>query len=317
MKQPLVILSGPTAVGKTKLSIALAKKIGGEIISADSMQVYKYMDVGTAKITKEEMSGVRHHLIDCLTPDREFNVTVFQSMAKEAIASILANGHIPIVVGGTGFYIQALLKGVEFDSEEESDGYREQLEAIAASGNGPGILHDKLLSIDPESADAIPSGNVKRVIRALEFYHIHGYPISEHNKANAARVPEYNYAYFVLTKDRAELYADIDRRVDLMMDAGLLNEVKRIVELGYGNCSVSMQGLGYKQILAHLRGECTTEEAVYRIKLETRHFAKRQLTWFRRENDVIWFDKSKQSEEEILSDMLNILEDKGIVRAVS
>ncbi|MBO4695755.1 MAG: tRNA (adenosine(37)-N6)-dimethylallyltransferase MiaA [Lachnospiraceae bacterium] len=317
MKQPLVILSGPTAVGKTKLSIALAKRIGGEIISADSMQVYKYMDIGTAKIMPEEMNGVKHYLIDCLTPDQEFNVTVFQRMAREAIEQILRNGHIPIVVGGTGFYIQALLKGVEFDSEEESDGYRKQLEDTAAMPDGAAILHDMLKSCDPDSAEAIPSGNVKRVIRALEFYHIHGYTISEHNKANAARVPDYNYAYFVLTRDRADLYADIERRVDLMMEAGLLDEVKRIVELGYGKCAVSMQGLGYKQILAHLRGECTLEEAVYRIKLETRHFAKRQMTWFRRENDVILLDKSKQSEEEILKDMLTVLEDKGIVTGVS
>ncbi|MBO4324128.1 MAG: tRNA (adenosine(37)-N6)-dimethylallyltransferase MiaA [Lachnospiraceae bacterium] len=317
MKKPLVILSGPTSVGKTSLSIRLAKRIGGEIISADSMQVYQFMDIGTAKIRPEEMQGVPHHLIDCLTPDREFNVTVFKQMAEEAIEKILSNGHIPIVVGGTGFYIQALLKGVEFDSEEESDGYRDELSAIAETENGPAKLHAELTKIDPESAAAIPAGNVKRVIRALEFHHIHGYPISEHNKANSARVPDYNYAYFVLTRDRAELYAGIEKRVDIMMEEGLLDEVRNIVDLGYGDCHVAMQGLGYKQLLSFFRGECTLPEAVDRIKLETRHFAKRQLTWFRREKDVIRFDKSKQSDDEILSDMLTILEDKEIVTGIS
>ncbi len=317
MKKPLVILSGPTAVGKTSLSIRLAKRIGGEIISADSMQVYKYMDIGTAKIRPEEMNGVPHHLIDCLTPDEEFNVTVFKRMAEEAIGKTLANGHIPIVVGGTGFYIQALLKGVEFDAEEESDGFREALSETASTDGGPAKLHKMLSEIDPESSASIPAGNVKRVIRALEFHHMHGYPISEHNKINAAREPEYNYAYFVLTRDRAELYDGIERRVDIMMEEGLEKEVQNLIDLGFGQCHVAMQGLGYKQLLSNFRGECTLEEAVERIKLETRHFAKRQLTWFRREKDVSWFDKSKQSDDEILSDMLTILEEKAIVRGIS
>lgn len=313
MKKPLVIISGPTSAGKTKLSIKLASAIGGEIISADSMQVYRHMNIGTAKITPEEMQGIPHYLIDCLNPDEEFNVSVFKELAGAALQNIYRNNHIPIIVGGTGFYIQALLKDVSFEEEDRSDGFREQLEEIAKTEEGIGHLYEQLIECDADSAAAIPKQNVKRVIRALEFYHYHGYCISEHNRQEAARESEYNYVYFVLEKDRDELYEGIEKRVDLMMEQGLLQEIDKLEQLGYSDCTVAMQGLGYKQLLSYKRGECTLEEAVARIKLETRHFAKRQLTWFRRENDVIYFNKSVESENDIADSMLRILKERNII----
>ena len=313
LKQPLIIISGPTSAGKTALSLKLAKTVGGEIISADSMQVYRHMDIGTAKIKPSEMQGVPHYLIDCLNPDEEFNVSVFRTLAEQAIETIRNNGHIPIVVGGTGFYIQALLKGVTFDEEDRTDGFRLLLEKLSEEPDGEDRLYEMLRKVDPKSCEIIPKQNVKRVIRALEFEHYHDMPISLHNAQNADREPQYNYAYFVLTNDREELYDGIERRVDRMMHEGLLKEVQNLVKLGYSDCTVAMQGLGYKQLLSYLRGECTLEEAVYKIKLETRHFAKRQLTWFRREKDIIMFNKSTMPEEEILRQMLSILKEKAIV----
>lgn len=313
MKKPLVILSGPTSAGKTKLSIKLASAIGGEIISADSMQVYRHMNIGTAKITPEEMQGIPHYLIDCLNPDEEFNVSVFKELAGAALQNIYRNNHIPIIVGGTGFYIQTLLKDVSFEEEDRSDGFREQLEELAKTEEGIAHLYERLKECDADSAAGIPKQNVKRVIRALEFYHYHGYCISEHNRQEAARESEYNYVYFVLEKDRDELYEGIEKRVDLMMEQGLLQEIDKLEQLGYSDCTVAMQGLGYKQLLSYKRGECTLEEAVARIKLETRHFAKRQLTWFRRENDVIYFNKSVESENDIADSMLRILKERNII----
>lgn len=315
MKQPLVILSGPTAAGKTKLSIALAHAIGGEIISADSMQVYRHMDIGTAKIKPSETEGVPHYLIDCLNPDEEFNVAVFCEMADEAAKQILGRCHIPILVGGTGFYIQAFLRGVTFEKEDHSDGYREELERTALMPDGPARLHKKLSETDPASALAIPVGNVKRVIRALTFEHYHGFPISEHNLSEMQKEPRFRFAYFVLEKDRAELYRGIEERVDGMMREGLLEEVKKLCSMRYANAAVAMQGLGYKQLLMALNGSISVEEAVDRIKTETRHFAKRQMTWFRREKDCIHFNKSNMTEEEILSEMLRILKEKDIYHA--
>lgn len=312
MYPPLIILSGPTSVGKTRLSLRLAKATGGEIISADSMQVYRGMDIGTAKITKEEMGDMPHHLIDCLDPKEPFNVSLFKDLAEKAITDIRSRNRIPIVVGGTGFYIQALLKDITF-SEEEEDGYRLQLEQKGLSEEGAAELFVELKRIDPDSAAAIPRQNLKRVIRALTFHHYHGYPISEHNRIEKEKEPKYNFAYFVLTTDRDTLYDNINRRVDQMMADGLLKEVETLKESGLIKTDVSMQGLGYKQLLAYLDGEITLPEAVTRIKTETRHFAKRQLTWFRREKDCIFFDKSKQSEDEILADMIRILKERRII----
>lgn len=289
-KRKLLILTGPTAVGKTSLSIDLAKSIGGEIISADSMQVYKYMDIGSAKIMPEEMEGIPHHLIDVLDPRQEFNVFRFQEMAKEAIEKIYCRGHVPIVVGGTGFYIQALLYDIDFAKQEDHAALRQRLEETAREKGGE-FLHDWLKKVDPASAAAIHPNNRKRIIRALEFYELNGAPISQHNREQRQKEAAYCHRYFVLNEDRETLYQKIDRRVEKMMEKGLLDEVKKLKEMGYERSLVSMQGLGYKEILAYLDGECTLEEAVFSIKRDTRHFAKRQLTWFRRERDVIWIAK--------------------------
>lgn len=313
MGEPLIILTGPTAVGKTKLSIALAKAVGGEIISADSMQVYKYMDIGSAKIRPEEMQGIRHYLVDVLEPAEEFHVVRFQQMAKEAMAGIRSRGHIPILVGGTGFYIQAIVNDIDF-TENEASPYREELERLAAEKGGA-YLHEELQRIDPESAAAIHENNIKRVIRALEFYRMTGKKISEHNEEQRKRTSPYNFACFVLNDDRAKLYARIERRIDKMLEEGLLEEVARLKEMGCKRGMVSMQGLGYKEILAYLDGECTLEEAVTILKRDTRHFAKRQLTWFKREREVIWLNKEDYAydEDKILASMLKILREKGII----
>lgn len=311
--KPLVILAGPTAVGKTELSIRLAKRINGAIISTDSMQVYKYMDIGSAKIMPDEMEGVKHYLIDELDPSDEFNIVRFQQMAKDALKEIYANGQIPIVAGGTGFYIQALLYDIDFTHQDSDEAFRKEMADYAAE-YGAEALHEKLKEIDPVSYKTIHANNTKRVIRALEYYRMTGQPISAHNEQEHQKVSPYNFAYFVLTDDRKHLYDRIDYRVDLMMKKGLVDEVKNLYDMGYHKDMVSMQGLGYKELLSYLDGECSLEEAVYIIKRETRHFAKRQLTWFRRERDVIWLDKSayQYNDQRILTDMCRMLQEKGI-----
>ena len=314
MKQPLIILAGPTAVGKTDLSVKLAKKINGSIISADSMQVYKYMDIGSAKIVTEEMQGIPHYLIDELMPEEEFNIVLFQKLAKQYMQEIYAQGRIPILAGGTGFYIQSVLYDIDFSKEDTSAEIRNELEAFAKH-EGNLALHNWLLSVDPVSANAIHPNNVKRVIRALEFYQLNGYAISEHNKEERQKKSPYNFAYFVLNDERSRLYERIEQRVDKMLECGLLDEVKKLKAMGYHKDMVSMQGLGYKELLAYLDGEITYDEAVYILKRDTRHFAKRQLTWFRREDDVIWLNKDEYSyqEDRILEKMITILKDKKIL----
>lgn len=311
MKRPLIILTGPTAVGKTKASIGLAKAVGGEIISADSMQVYKYMNIGSAKIRPEEMQGIKHYLVDVLEPDEEFHVVRFQEMAKKAMEEIYAKGKIPIVVGGTGFYIQALLYDIDFTESNEDNAYRKELEKLAEE-KGAEYLHEELRKVDEKAAQDIHANNVKRVIRALEFYRQTGQKISEHNEKERAKESPYNFCYFVLTDDRKTLYDRIDVRIDKMMEEGLLEEVKHLKEKGYTRDMVSMQGLGYKEMLDCLNGACTPEEAVYILKRDTRHFAKRQLTWFRRERDVIWIDKQDYAhdEEKILEAMLEKMKER-------
>ncbi len=289
-KKNLIVLTGPTAVGKTDLSIKLAKLVDGEIISADSIQVYKHLDIGSAKITPEEMDGVRHHLIDVLDPKEGFNIATFKDMADKAIADIYSRGKLPIITGGTGFYIQSVLYDINF-TENEDDGYRAKLEALG-NEKGSEYLHNMLKDIDPSSADAIHANNVKRVIRALEFYHQTGQLISDHNATESAKESPYNFAYFVLNCNRQLLYERIDKRVDIMVNNGLVDEVRYLRdELGLTKDLVSMQGLGYKEILSYLNGEFSLDEAIYILKRDTRHFAKRQLTWFKREKDVIWVDK--------------------------
>ncbi len=313
-KKPMVILTGPTAVGKTALSIRLAKEINGAVISADSMQVYRHMDIGSAKIRPEEMQGVKHYLIDILEPEEEFHVVRFVEEAKAALEEIYRNGQIPIIAGGTGFYIQALLYDINFDGQDCDADYRRELEQIAEE-KGTEYLHRMLEEVDAESAKAIHANNTKRVIRALEFYHVSGKKISEHNETEHQKESPYNFAYFVLTDERERLYKRIEARVDAMMEEGLLDEVRLLKERGATKEMVSMQGLGYKEILAYLDGEISLERAVYLIKRDTRHFAKRQLTWFRRERDVIWFDKEQYAyqEDAILADMLTILKEKAIL----
>ena len=313
-KRPLIILTGPTAVGKTAASIGLAKAVGGEIISADSMQVYRQMDIGSAKITKDEMQGIPHYLVDVLDPEEAFNVVRFQELAKEAMEEIFRNGHIPIVVGGTGFYIQALLYDIDFTENDSDLSFREELEKKAGE-EGAESLHALLEKADPQAAAQIHPHNVKRVIRALEFNRKTGQKISEHNEKERQKESPYNFAYFVLTDDRKALYERIDRRVDKMMEQGLLEEVRRLKDRGLPRDSVSMQGLGYKELFAYLEGEYPLEEAVRIIKRDTRHFAKRQLTWFRRERDVVWIDRQEtgQDEQKILDSMLSVLREKQIV----
>ncbi len=288
-KKPLLILTGPTAVGKTSLSIALAKRLDGEIISADSMQVYRHMDIGSAKVTTEEMQGVRHHLIDVLDPQEPFNVTRFQSMAREAMEEIHGRGHLPVVVGGTGFYIQALVYDIDFKENEESTVIREELERLGKEKGGE-YLHGILEEIDPESAAAIHANNRRRVIRAIEYYRMTGQRISEHNREEREKESPYQFFYYVLNCSRDLLYKRIDKRVDQMMEQGLVEEVRRLKTMGCRRGMVSMQGLGYKEILDYLDGRCGLEEAVRIIKRDTRHFAKRQITWFKREKDVRWLE---------------------------
>lgn len=311
-KKPLVILTGPTAVGKTALSIKLAKAINGEMISADSMQVYKYMDIGTAKIEPSEMEGITHHLIDVLEPTEDFNVFTFQTMAKQALDEIYAKDKIPIIVGGTGFYIQALLYDISFE-ETEVSAYRAKLTADYEK-YGAHALHERLKDIDPVSYKEIHENNVKRVIRALEFYHDTGYPISQHNMEQREKESPYNFEYFVLNDDRAVLYERIEKRIDIMMEQGLVEEVQKLLDYGCKPEMVSMQGLGYKEIVPYLVGECSLEDAIYILKRDTRHFAKRQLTWFRREKVVTWVDKTEfESEDKMLAFMLQQLKNKDII----
>ena len=286
-KRPLIVLTGPTAVGKTALSIRLAKALDGEIISADSMQVYRGMDIGSAKVTKKEMDGVRHHLIDVLEPEEDFNVAAFQRMAKEALEEIYSRGKLPIVAGGTGFYIQALLYDIDFRDDTGEGPIRKELEKLAVE-KGAEYLHSLLQQADPQSADQIHPNNIKRVVRALEYFRQTGEPFSLHNQRERERCSPYHFLYYVICSDRKNLYERIDRRVDAMMADGLVGEVQALKKRGGKRGMTSMQGLGYKEILDYLDGTCSLEEAVYVLKRDTRHFAKRQITWFRREREVRW-----------------------------
>ncbi len=311
--KPLIILTGPTSVGKTSLSIALAQAIGGEIISADSMQVYKHMDIGTAKITHDERKGIPHYLIDELEPEEEFNVVLFQQLAKKQMEQIYARNKIPILVGGTGFYIQAVLYDIDFTENDSDQSYRKELELLLQE-KGPEHLHELLQQIDPAGAEAIHPNNSKRVIRALEFARLTGDKISEHNREQMSKTSPYHFCYFVLNRDRAELYKTIDHRVDKMLADGLLEEVITLSKKGYTRELVSMQGIGYKELLAYLDGECSLEEAVTILKRDTRHFAKRQLTWFKREKEVLWMNKEEYPDEQaLLAQMLTILREKEII----
>ncbi len=291
-KKPLVIIAGPTATGKTNYSIEFAKRHKGSVISADSMQVYRGMDIGSAKITKEEMQDIPHYLVDIMDPKEDFNVAVFCEKAKEAIEDICAKGRLPILVGGTGFYIRALLYGADFSYGNENQKYRDELTEYARV-HGEAALFEKLKKVDAASAGAIHPNNIKRVIRALEFYHETGMKISDHNEMMHQKESDYDFTYFVLTDDRSKIYEGIDRRVDMMFEAGLYDEVKALYDMGLRRGMTSMQGIGYKEVLDAIEGVTTLDEAKEIIKRDTRHFAKRQLTWFKRESDVVWVDKSE------------------------
>jgi len=306
MKKPLIIIGGPTACGKTSTAIHLAKKIGGEIISADSMQVYKYMDIGTAKPSKEEMDGIPHYLIDELYPDEEFNVVVFQQKAKKHMNEIWERGNIPILVGGTGFYINALVYNTDFTEMENDFSFRNEMYQLAEE-KGAEVVYEKLKAVDPVYAAFIHANNVKKVCRALEYYHLTGNRFSDHNKEQKQKVSPYQVAFLVLNMDRKKLYERIDLRVELMMKAGLLEEVKGLLEKGYTPDLVSMQGIGYKELIPHLKGDISLEDAVENLKKNTRHFAKRQITWFKGQTEGLWLDLSVAEEDTVMEDMLDYL----------
>lgn len=315
-KKPVIILTGPTAVGKTAASIQLAKAVNGEIISADSMQIYKYMDVGTAKITPEEMEGIPHYLVDEITPVTPFHVYEFKKMAEEAMKKIWAKGKIPIIAGGTGFYIQALLYDVDFCEEEnEERSYRHELEQLAAQ-KGSEYLHAKLQEVDAVSAENIHPNNVKRVIRALEYFHETGTPISAHNSEQRQKDSPYNFLYVVLTMERKKLYERINQRVEIMFENGLLKEAEHLInEYGCTSDMVSMQAIGYKELFPYFEGLISKEEALEQIQKDTRHFAKRQLTWFRRERDVTFIDKDKFTDEDlIVEEIVRLAKEREIIK---
>lgn len=302
----LIVLTGPTAVGKTSLSIALAKAVDGEIISADSMQVYKYMNIGTAKITEEEKCGIPHFLIDELEPDEEFNVTIFKNKVMGYIEDIKSRGKVPIIVGGTGFYIQSVIYDINFNEYGDDSNVRKKYEAMAET-LGKSELHKKLALVDREYADSVSYNNVKKVVRALTFFEMTGEKLSEHNKRERERSSPFDFAYFVLTMDRKKLYERIDKRVDLMFDMGLVEEVKALMAKGYDKSLVSMQGIGYKEVIDYLNGKTSLEECIDIIKRDTRHFAKRQLTWFKREKVVTYIDKDEfGTEDKCLKEMLRV-----------
>lgn len=312
-KKKLVVLTGPTAVGKTELSIELAKRINGEIISCDSIQVYKGFDIGSAKITPEEMNGVPHHLIDILEPTEPFSIADFKEYALRAMDDIYSRGHIPILTGGTGFYIQSVVNDISFE-ETEDDGYRQKLE-ILLQEKGIDYLYEMLKEVDPVSCESIHKNNTKRVIRALEFNHQTGKKISEHNETERAKTSPYNFAYFVLDCDRDALYKRIEKRIDIMVEQGVVDEVKNLIDTYHLTSDhTSMQGIGYKEFIPYLKGEQSLEETLEILKRDTRHFAKRQLTWFRREREVIWVNKDKLIDTNHQLDfIINILKEKRIL----
>ena len=303
-KNKLIILAGPTASGKTSVSIDLAKRLGGEIISADSMQVYKYMDVGTAKISVEEMQGVKHHLIDVLDPKEDFNIVKFQNMVKCSIEEIVKNGHIPILVGGTGFYIQSIIYDIDFNNEDDNSSVRKKLEEEYDTF-GADFMYEKLKKIDSVSAQTIHKNNKKRIIRAIEYFLINNEPISSHNEVQREKKSPYDYRFFVLNPPRDILYGRINKRVDIMVENGLVDEVKKLREMGLSTANISMQGIGYKEIIEYLDGEVSLETAIENIKQNTRHMAKRQVTWFKREKGVIYVDPfSFESNDKIVDYMI-------------
>ena len=298
MKEKVLVIAGPTAVGKTDLSIKLAKELNGEIISTDSMQIYKYMDIGSAKITKEEMCGVPHHMIDVVDPSTPFSVADYKEMAQKCIDDIISRGKLPILTGGTGLYINALTCNMNFTEAENDLKYRSELEELAEN-HGNEYIHNMLKDIDPISYKEIHYNNRKRVIRALEVYKLTKKPFSSFNAGEEFYNGPYDVSYYVLNMGREKLYNRINLRVDIMMEKGLLEECIKLKEMGYNSSVQSMQGIGYKEIFYYLENKISLNEAVEMIKQGSRNYAKRQLTWFRRDPRAIILDKDIFSEDEI------------------
>lgn len=307
MKEKLVVILGPTGVGKTALSLGLAKALNGEIISCDSMQIYKYMDIGSDKILSHQQEGIRHHMLDLVYPDEDFTVSDYKNISEEIISNLNSENKLPLLVGGTGLYINSLVYKLNFTKVEANQELRDELEEEAKE-MGNEYVHSKLKKVDPESAERIHPNDLKRVIRALEIYKESGKTMAEYNKN--FRQPNLKYDLYMvgLTMDRTKLYERINKRVDLMIEDGLLNEVSSLLEKGYTQDMVSMQGIGYKELIEYLEGNISLEESVELIKQKSRNYAKRQLTWFRRDERINWYNKDnfesdKDLEKIILKDI--------------
>ena len=301
-KKPLLILSGPTAVGKTAVSVELAKILQGECISADSIQVYRGLDIASGKIKKEEMQGVPHHLLDILNPEEEYDASIFQRMAREKAVEIYARGHLPILVGGTGFYIQAMLKDIDFQEEDgkEKTKIRKTLNQ-ALEEKGSVFLHEELKRVDPTSAEKIHAHNKQRILRALEYYFLHHRPISLHNAEEKEKEALYDSLFFVLDREREALYKSINSRVEKMFQEGLVSEVERFYQRGYSEDAPAFSGIGYREVFPYLRGEYDLSRCMERIQQNSRHYAKRQLTWFRREKEAVFVEREDfHSEKELV-----------------
>ena len=295
-KIPLIVVAGPTASGKTSLAIDIAKTLDGEIVCADSMQIYKYMDIGTAKATRDEQAQCPHHLMDIVEPDCEFSVADYTELAHKTISDIISRGKTPIMCGGTGLYIDSVVNDVEFGEFENDYTLRRELEELAKK-EGSQRLIDMLSEFDPLSAKKLHPNNLKRIIRAIEFYKVSGIPISEHQHMTKLKESRYNAVEFIIDRERCELYDRINRRVDIMMDEGLTDEVKMLMGRGYSPKLNSMQGIGYKELIAYFNGKSTLDEAVDAIKQNSRRYAKRQLTWFRRNENIHWLSPDNALEE--------------------
>ena len=307
---PLLVIVGPTAVGKTDFSLSLAGEINGEIISADSMQIYEEMDIGTAKATPKERELVPHHLVDCIPPDQEFTVADFQERAEILIPEIYYRGSTPMLVGGTGLYVQSVVEGFIFPEMETDWDFRREMEELAEE-KGTEFVHDKLKKVDPELASQRHPNDLRRVIRGLEVHKQTGKTVT-YWKERAERQPRrYNDIKIGLRREREELYDRINRRVDIMIEEGLIDEVKELLEEGYDRDLISMQGLGYKEIIGYLEGDHDLERAIYLLKRDTRHFAKRQLTWFRRDDNIHWLNPAEMSTEEMVAEVKEIIENSN------
>ena len=297
MKDKVIVICGPTASGKTSLSIELAKKINGEIVSADSMQIYKDMDIGTAKPTKEEMEGIKHHVLDCVSPEERYSVAQYKRDAKDAIRNIISKGKIPIVVGGTGLYIDSLIYEIEYSDIKIDEDYRNELEKIALE-KGLDELYKMAMQIDPIAMKKISSNDKKRIMRVLEIYKTTGKTKTEQEAESRKNPVEFDYKVFAINWNREILYQRINKRVDIMIEQGLIEEVENILQK-YGKFPTAMQGLGYKEVVDYINGIYTKEEMIEKIKMETRRYAKRQLTWFRKNKQTIWLDGTNDIQNNI------------------